>query len=228
MKKLREEGQDVDYPVLMFMDFFVDDTPMVCVDGVGRAVLAAFAAILSIFNISAQGKKVLPDGNFASKGTAMGVDIDLGADPPVASIPDAKRNKALNQINPILEGGASSQVDHKDLEKLHGLLQWIGELLVAGRFHLVAITSAFRATGKSGSARVTLAFVAELNWWKSTLLEWNCIAIILPPAYAISEYAWADSPTTDACRSRNFAGAGAWFGGWYAFFEFTKEERDAF
>jgi hypothetical protein len=68
------------------MDFFVNDTPSVCVDGVGRALLAAFAAILAIFDIPAQGKKVLPDGNFASRGTAMGVDIDLGVDSQVASI----------------------------------------------------------------------------------------------------------------------------------------------
>lgn len=228
MKQLREEGQDVEYPVLAFMDFFVDDTPSVCVDGVGRALLAAFAAILAIFNIPAQGKKVLPDGNFASRGTAMGVDIDLGVDPPVASIPDAKRNKAMNQIKPILDQGATAVVHRKELEKLHGLLQWIGEVLVAGRFHLVAITSAFRSAEKSGASRVTMAFMAELRWWSNTLEEWNCIAIILPPQYAISEYAWKDSPTTDACRSRNFAGAGAWFNGWYDFFEFTKEEREEF
>ena len=29
VKQLREAGQDVEYPVLAFMDFFVDDTPSV-------------------------------------------------------------------------------------------------------------------------------------------------------------------------------------------------------
>jgi hypothetical protein len=69
-----------------------------------------------------------------------------------------------------------------------------------------------------------------MAWWKEVLMDWNCIAIILPPlyAYAASAFSYEGSPTTDACRSPAFAGAGAWFRGYYDYFEFTAQERAAF
>ena len=50
--------------MLAFTNLFIDDFPMLGVQGVGRAILGAFASLLSAFGVDPQGKKVLPEGNF--------------------------------------------------------------------------------------------------------------------------------------------------------------------
>ena len=120
-------------------------------------------------------------------------------------------------------------VDLKLAERLHGLLNWVSQLLVTGQYHLPQIIGAFRRAKSTGTkARVTRALRAEMAWWKEVLTDWNCIAIILPPLYAAPAFSYEGSPTTDACRSPSFAGAGAWFRGFYDYFEFTALERASF
>ena len=51
-------------PVLAFTNFFIDDFPMLGIQGVGRAVLVAFASLLYSFGVDPQGKKCIPEGNF--------------------------------------------------------------------------------------------------------------------------------------------------------------------
>ena len=65
--QLREEGYDIEDPVLHFTNLFIDDTPGVQIAGLGRAVLALFTALLSLFNLNVQAKKLLPEGNFTTR-----------------------------------------------------------------------------------------------------------------------------------------------------------------
>ena len=47
-------------------DLFVDDTPMLTIGGLGRAVLSAFTSLVELLQIDVQYAKVLPEGNFSS------------------------------------------------------------------------------------------------------------------------------------------------------------------
>lgn len=157
----------------------------------------------------------------------MGVDFDLAAKPlPTASIPEDKKAKTLRLIDEALAKHA--KVEAKLAEELHGLLNWVGELLVAGRFHLRHVNAAHRRAKRKGAALATKHLRAQLRWWQRVIKDWNCVAVVLPPLYAAPRYSFRWSPTTDACKDEYFAGAGAWFNGWFDFFEFTAEERDAF
>ena len=53
--------------MLHFTNLFIDDTPGVQIAGLGRAVLALFTALLSLFNLDVQAKKLLPEGNFTTR-----------------------------------------------------------------------------------------------------------------------------------------------------------------
>ena len=64
LRSAREAGQKSHESVLAFTNMFIDDFPMLGVQGVGRAVLVAFASLLYTFGVDPQGKKVLPEGNF--------------------------------------------------------------------------------------------------------------------------------------------------------------------
>ena len=113
-------------------------------------------------------------------------------------------------------------------QELHGMLNWVKEILVQGSFHLVHTVAAYRITSRGGTFVPSRAFRAEMAWWESVLTDFNCRAIILPPVYATPAYSWTESPTTDACKSRSRAGAGAWFMGAFDYFTFTEEERATF
>ena len=81
----------------------------------------------------------------------MGVDFDLATQPlPTASIPPDKKTKTLRLIDSALTEGAPVQA--KLAEELHGLLNWVGELLVAGRYHLRHVNAAHRRAKRSGAA----------------------------------------------------------------------------
>ena len=155
------------------------------------------------------------------------MDHDLVA--MTASIPQAKKQKALNLLDPLLTDPPPETISHKHAEEAHGLLQWIGELLVGGRFHLVHFIGAYRyAKSTKGRARLTPALRREASWWRRVLLEWNCVSLMLPPVYMAPAYSYNESPTTDACKSPSFAGAGCWFNGLFDYFEFSQEERESF
>ena len=146
-----------------------------------------------------------------------------------ARIPPEKRTKILNMIEPVL-APACTEVSAKHAESLNGLLNWAGELLVAGRFHLTHTIAAFRTSKARGKAkaRVTRAHRDELEFWKDVITNWNCVSVLTPPVFMAPEYSYETSSTTDACRSPAFAGAGCWFNGLYDYWEFSKAERDMF
>jgi hypothetical protein len=50
--------------VISLFNMFIDDFPMLGVQGVGRAVLVTFASLLAALGVLPQGKKVLPEGDF--------------------------------------------------------------------------------------------------------------------------------------------------------------------
>ena len=64
---MRREGYDVEDPVLHLTNLFIDDTPAVQIAGLGRAVLTLFTALLSLFGLGVQAKKLLPEGNVSSR-----------------------------------------------------------------------------------------------------------------------------------------------------------------
>jgi hypothetical protein len=63
-KEAQLEGKGNHEPVLAFANMFIDDFPMLGVQGVGRAALVTFASILAALGVLPQGKKVLPEGDF--------------------------------------------------------------------------------------------------------------------------------------------------------------------
>jgi hypothetical protein len=63
-----------------------------------------------------------------------------------------KRTKILNMTEPVL-ALTCTEVSAKHMESLNGLLNWIGELLVAGRFHLTHTIAAFRSSKPKGKAK---------------------------------------------------------------------------
>jgi hypothetical protein len=64
LRQAQLEGKDSHEPVLAFANMFIDDFPMLGVQGVGRAVLVTFASLLAALGVLPQGKKVLPEGDF--------------------------------------------------------------------------------------------------------------------------------------------------------------------
>ena len=64
LRQARLEGKGSHEPMLAFANMFIDDFPMLGVQGVGRAVLVTFASLLAALGVLPQGKKVLPEGDF--------------------------------------------------------------------------------------------------------------------------------------------------------------------
>ena len=59
-----EPAACLEAPALAFVNAFIDDFPTVAVAGVGRTMLALFAALLDAAGLPPQGKKVYPEGDF--------------------------------------------------------------------------------------------------------------------------------------------------------------------
>jgi len=145
-----------------------------------------------------------------------------------AQIPYAKVVKALRLLEAfdVTLGLSQILIEEKVVEQTMGLLQWMSEVLVSGRFHLAQLVSAKRAAARLGYCTVTVGLRNECSWWRQVLLRWNRVAMILPPIYAISPWKWADSPVTDASRelSTLSGGGGAFYNGMYAVCVWTQEE----
>jgi hypothetical protein len=162
-------------------------------------------------------KKVIPEGDFRQQGVVMGVFIDLEA--MTAIIPPEKVVKAQRLLAPFIDGRQEHMLlDELLIEQLLGLLNWMFEVLVGGRFHLSQIISARRAAAKRGYCSLTAGLRQECLWWQKVLQQWNCVAMIVPPElYMLSPWKWVDSPVTDALRelSTLSGGGGAFYNGMY-------------
>jgi hypothetical protein len=145
-----------------------------------------------------------------------------------AQIPYAKVVKALRLLEAfdVTLGLSQILIEEKVVEQTMGLLQWMSEVLVSGRFHLAQLVSAKRAAARLGYCVVTVGLRNECSWWRQVLLRWNRVAMILPPIYAISPWKWADSPVTDASRelSTLSGGGGAFYNGMCAVCVWTPKE----
>ena len=208
-----------------FISFFIDDFPMVSIAGFGRVVLTVFAALLDVLGLDPQMKKVLPEGDFRQQGVVMGVFIDLEA--MTASIPPDKVVKAQRLLAPFIDGRQEHKLlDELLIEQLLGLLNWMSEVLVGGRFHLSQIISARRAAAKRSYCVLTTGLHRECMWWHKVLQQWNCVAMIVPPEYMLSPWKWVDSPVTDASRelSTLSGGGGAFYNGMWGLCKWTEEE----
>jgi hypothetical protein len=151
--------------------------------------------------------------------------VDLEA--MTASIPPDKVVKAQRLLAPFVE-----ELQHRKLldelliEQLLGLLNWMSEVLVGGRFHLAQIISARRAAAKRGCCWLTTGLQRECVWWQKVLQQWNCVAMIVPPEYMLSPWKWVDSPVTDASRELStLSGAGgAFYNGMWGLCKWSTEE----
>ena len=222
-----EVGEDMIELVPAFISFFIDDFPMVSIAGFGKVILTVFAALLDVMGLDPQMKKVLPEGDFKQQGLVMGVFVDLKN--MTASVPPDKVFKAQCMLEPFLcddVGETPVLLDTKAIEQLLGLLNWMSEVLVTGRFHLAQIVSAMRSASRHGYCTRTPQLRRECIWWRTILNKWNCVALIVPPEYMISPWKWIDSPVTDASRelSTLSGGGGAFYNGCWGLCKWTPHE----
>ena len=153
----------------------------------------------------------------------VGITVNLGADPPEASISEMKVTKTLTLLRAVER---ARHVDVALARELHGMLQFVGRVLVAGRYHLSWTVNALRIAEATGRCQVREEHKREWAWWRHVVADWNRVAIILPPIYATPSFSWASSPTTDAAvsRSSRSGGGGGFFNGAYTHFRFTPLE----
>ena len=153
----------------------------------------------------------------------LGITVDLGADPPEASISEMKVAKTLALIGSVEHAQC---IDAKRARELHGMLQFVGRVLVSGRYHLSWTVNALRIAESVGKCVVRSEHRREWAWWREVVSTWNRVAIVLPPIYATPSFSWQSSPTTDAAvsRSARSGGGGGFFNGLYTHFRFTQRE----
>ena len=237
-RQKEERGEEMVELVPAFISFFIDDFPMVSIAGFGRVILTVFAALLDVLGLDPQMKKVLPEGDFRQQGMVMGVFVDLEA--MTASVPPDKVYKAQCMLRPFLVEAPEHRryatlsrnwsgpvlLEAKVIEKLLGLLNWMSEVLVSGRFHLAQLVSAMRGAARRGYCIRSEGLRRECLWWQGVLTKWNCVAIIVPPEYMVSPWKWIDSPVTDASRelSSLSGGGGAFYNGMWGICKWTEEE----
>ena len=64
-RELQQQGGSDGEPIkLAFINCFIDDFPMLAVEGAEMIVLGALASVLQIMGVRPQGKKVFPEGEF--------------------------------------------------------------------------------------------------------------------------------------------------------------------
>ena len=105
-----------------------------------------------------------------------------------------------------------------------GLLGFVGQVLVSGRWRVPWTINSLRLSVVRGFAPMNGYWVEELEWWKSLLTDWNRKSLVLNPELLIPTHAADMAPFTDASGSEANGGAGAVFGKFWMAFLFTKEE----
>jgi hypothetical protein len=151
----------------------------------------------------------------------------LSKEPPEASLSDEKVEKVLACLaDKNWSAHTRRELPLLEVQQIHGLLNFVAMVLVAGRMHLTFTVMALGVASKRGSATLTKGWAEELDWWRRVVSKWNRVALLFPPEYALSPFSFDDSPATDACRSKEKleGGAGGFFLGFYWFFSFTELE----
>jgi hypothetical protein len=204
-------------------DYFIDDHPLLALEGQETNIIRAFAALMQITRFNLQPKKCLVDGQFETSKKVLGVILDMSVSPFELRIPEAKIRKAVTRINGVLAG---EWVEVKPIEELIGILAWIGSILIKAGSHLAFANTTLRASmrRRPRPARVTRGLRNELEWWLSLLSKWNRRSVIFEPSWTIPAHAADQAPFTDASRSLRCGGAGGVFKHFYFAWSWSLEE----
>ena len=138
-----------------------------------------------------------------------------------AEIPEDKVRRTMTALEAAVE---AAWVSAKQLQSLLGLLGFVGQVLVTGRWRVPWTINAVRIAVKHGFCPMSSGWLDELRWWISLLGNWNRVSMIMKPQWLLPLHAAHLAPFTDASGSESNGGAGAVFGKYYMAFLFTKEE----
>jgi hypothetical protein len=205
------------------VDYFIDDLPMLALEGQEDLIIQAFASLMHITGFNCQPKKCLIDGSFTTCKKVLGVIVDLSVTPNELRIPEAKIRKAVTRATDIL---SRQWVDVKTLETTIGILTWIGSILVKAGSHLAFSNTTLKAALRRSPARVSVGLRNELEWWLTLLSKWNRRAVIFEPAWTIPAHAADQAPFTDASRSLRCGGAGGVFKHFYFAWSWSLPELE--
>lgn len=138
-----------------------------------------------------------------------------------AEVPADKVDRTVKAVDAAI---GSKWVGARDLQSLLGLLGFVGQVLVSGRWRVPWTITALRMAVVQGFAPMNGFWLEELEWWRSLLTTWNRVSMILNPELLIPMHAADLAPFTDASGGEFRAGAGAVFGRYWMAFLFTPEE----
>ena len=137
------------------------------------------------------------------------------------SVPEDKKDKALHAIEQAV-GNSFVFVDA--VQRLLGILVFVGRVLLSGMWHLSRSVMALRVAARNGYVRMSEEWNEELQWWVELLNHWNCKALMVPERWIAPTY---DSVFfTDASRSeaKLVGGAGGIFHNLVFQFDFNADE----
>ena len=138
-----------------------------------------------------------------------------------AEIPEDKVKRTLTALDAAIK---DKWVSARDLQSLLGLLGFVGQVLVSGRWRVPWTITAVRTAVAYGFAPMNGYWLEELHWWRDLLTKWNRTAMFLNPELLIPRHAADLAPFTDASGGEANGGAGAVFGKYWMAFLFNKEE----
>jgi hypothetical protein len=202
-------------------DWYIDDFPLLCLDGQQENILKAFAALMQVTGIAPQPKKVLPEGEFTFLKKILGVWLDTSVTPFELRIPEDKILKARTRIGRVL---GREFIECEPMQELVGILNWIGSILIKSGCRLPFAITTLKATLRNGRARVSRELEEELRWWLELLAKWNRRAVVLEPAWTIPAHSADRAPFTDASRSERAGGAGGVFHQYFFAWTWSREE----
>lgn len=206
----------------VFVNFFIDDLPVITTKGSEEKVACILAAVLTLLQVDPQAKKVWFEGGFEQSVQALGVEFDLAASPKTARVPEDKVFKALQEIQRVKK---QKWVPCEQCQSLLGILAFSARILLTGGWHLPFTVRALADACHRGVAPLTPAWEAELCWWEDLLVDWNKVAVLVPRQLTRWDQQPLVVPHTDASGGST-GGAGAWFGLEYMIFSFNEKERE--
>ena len=138
-----------------------------------------------------------------------------------AEVPEDKVRRTVAAIEKAMN---EQWVSASDLQSLLGLIGFVGQVLVSGRWRVPWTITAMRVAVKAGFSPMSGYWLEELQWWHTLLTKWNRVSMILKPELLIPMHSADMAPFTDASGGEANGGAGAVFGKYWMAFLFTKEE----
>lgn len=138
------------------------------------------------------------------------------------SVPEDKIAKAIFAIDEVRH---ASFAYVESVQRLLGILAFVGRVLLSGSWHLAATITGLRVSSITGFVKVSQLWCDELDWWAELLTRWNCKALMVPRKWTPPTY--ETTFFTDASRSKaHGGGAGGIFKQMVFQFDFSSEEID--